>query len=499
MELSPFIARQIPYHVRRDYPLFVTFLTHYYEYLEQNNYPADIISKFQTLRDIQVNPDYMVDIASEIFHALPGKTRADKTNLLFRSQDFFRSKGSENALKFIYRVVFGTDVTVSYPGDDILIASEGRWKAWDAVEVLGDATSETSLTQATTGATADVVDVTFVTDRITSLPVSDWESASLSNASEVSGTWIIWTNTSTTMTIVVQQSGSPMGNIDTTLYSAFRPLLELYGGSAPTVSVYDTDTSGYVAVAPDATGYYDISDITGPITAIRFQTNENMLAFKGISLLHAPLSILEVTGVSGTFNATNTINGFTPLSALVEKDGYLDRKHLISETAKLYDGNVVSEYSYLIDGVSRKDVRENGPVLRTLVHPAGFAGFYHFEDNYLANVPAHFSMAEAGSYTYGPFDLTDPTDELTLSWTDNTAETVTITVNFYDEGSPALISSHAFTSGGTVTPPAGALTMDVTISYPSSGSPVETLTFTNLLLYHTIYAGVLGDDWHIEV
>lgn len=497
MLVSPFLERQIPFHVRRDYPLFVTFLQYYYEYLEQNAYPAEIISRFQTLRDAHVNPDYVTDLAEEIFHALPGQTQADKINLLYRSQDYFRSKGSENALLFIYRVVFGTDITLSYPGNDILIASEGRWKAWDAIEVLGDASAETALTQATSGATADVVDVTLVEDRTSSLALTDLVTDSLTSASEVEGDWRIWTNTGSSMSIVTIQTGSPVPVLDTSLYAAIKPVFELYGGIDPTVQAYDEDTAAYVALTADVNGYYDISALTGPVSSFKFTTTENQLALKSVTLLHSPLSVIEVENVTGTFDSSHTVNGFTPLTALTEKDGYLDRLHLISETAKILDGNLISEFSYRIDGISRKQVRENGPALRKLIHPAGFAGFYRYDDNYLSAVPVHFSMDEAGSYTYGPFDLTDPDEELTLAWTDDTATTVTITITFHGDGSPSVISSSAFTSGGTVTPPDGALTMDVEIAYVQDAG--EILTFTGLSLVHTAYLDDVDAEWHEEV
>lgn len=58
---------------------------------------------------------------------LPKSLLADKTLIAKHAKDFYRSKGSENSVKFLLRALYNTESEFYYPKEDILRASDGKW------------------------------------------------------------------------------------------------------------------------------------------------------------------------------------------------------------------------------------------------------------------------------------------------------------------------------------------------------------------------------------
>jgi len=119
--LSAVVSRQLPEHIREDYPTFVAFVEAYYEYLQAQGVD------FSTLRDIDKTLESFVgQFKKELAYNLPNITQNERF-LLQNVKDQYLAKGSEGSYKLLFRLLFGKEVELVYPGRSMLRASDGRW------------------------------------------------------------------------------------------------------------------------------------------------------------------------------------------------------------------------------------------------------------------------------------------------------------------------------------------------------------------------------------
>jgi hypothetical protein len=119
--LSAVVSRQLPEHIREDYPTFVAFVEAYYEYLQAQGVD------FTTIRDIDRTLTEFVDqFKKELAYNLPNITQNERF-LLQNVKDQYLAKGSEGSYKLLFKLLFGKEVELVYPGRSMLRASDGRW------------------------------------------------------------------------------------------------------------------------------------------------------------------------------------------------------------------------------------------------------------------------------------------------------------------------------------------------------------------------------------
>ena len=121
VSLQSLVARQLPEFVREDYPTFVAFVEAYYEYMQSQE--VDLTQ----IRDIDTTLDSFIQyFKKELAVNLPVVVE-DERLLLQHIKDQYLAKGSEGSFKLLFRMLFGKNVQLMYPGHSMLIASDGRW------------------------------------------------------------------------------------------------------------------------------------------------------------------------------------------------------------------------------------------------------------------------------------------------------------------------------------------------------------------------------------
>lgn len=122
-KISTLVSRQLPEFVREDYPTFVAFVEAYYEFLEQQG--VDLAK----VRDIDETLDeFIVQFKKEVAHNLPLLSpEHNERFILANIKDQYLAKGSEASYKLLFKLLFGKNIEVSYPGRQLLRASDGRW------------------------------------------------------------------------------------------------------------------------------------------------------------------------------------------------------------------------------------------------------------------------------------------------------------------------------------------------------------------------------------
>ena len=133
--LSPFIKEQFPLFMQTDYPKLVLFIKAYYEWMEQEGNVGYLTSKMDTIWDVDRNLEEFyshfkntyLDSFPELFAVNDSGNKPNKKTLLKKIRDFYGNKGTESAYKFLFRILYDSDLEFYYPKTDILKASDGVW------------------------------------------------------------------------------------------------------------------------------------------------------------------------------------------------------------------------------------------------------------------------------------------------------------------------------------------------------------------------------------
>ena len=143
-KVSLLINRQVPEYIREEYPVFISFLEAYYEFLEQKQGTQlnDLITQAKDLRDISDVDISITDFEENFFNTfadlIPRDVALDKASLIKNVLPLYLSKGSEASFKLLYRMMFGNELEVKYPKNDVLRASDGKWEIENALKVSSE-------------------------------------------------------------------------------------------------------------------------------------------------------------------------------------------------------------------------------------------------------------------------------------------------------------------------------------------------------------------------
>jgi hypothetical protein len=138
---SLLVNHQVPEFVREEYPLFINFLEAYYEYLEQKQGTQlnDLTAKSKDLRYISDVDDSIDDFEINFFNTyaslVPRDVVVDKAALIKNILPLYLSTGSEASFKLLYRFMFGQELQVTYPKNNVLRASDGKWEIENTLKV----------------------------------------------------------------------------------------------------------------------------------------------------------------------------------------------------------------------------------------------------------------------------------------------------------------------------------------------------------------------------
>ena len=134
-KISSFVSDLVPGFVSNNHQGFIEFSKAYFEWVEQNQNAVHTTINFADVMDVDLTIDsfvqyfkkmYLVDFQDKFVTNLDGNTVNTKT-IIKNINDYFTSKGTENAYKFLLRVLHDTDVEFYYPKKDILRLSDGKW------------------------------------------------------------------------------------------------------------------------------------------------------------------------------------------------------------------------------------------------------------------------------------------------------------------------------------------------------------------------------------
>ena len=125
---SALVQKQLPSYVQEDYPKFAIFLEKYYEWLQNDTQVLDAIQKFSESKDLDLANDFYLDlIKRELSPYFPEEILLNKRILLKFINEYYRVKGTPQSLQFLFKILYNEDISIYYPKEDILKASDGKW------------------------------------------------------------------------------------------------------------------------------------------------------------------------------------------------------------------------------------------------------------------------------------------------------------------------------------------------------------------------------------
>jgi hypothetical protein len=138
LRTSLLVNRQVPEFVREDYPLFISFLEAYYEFLEKEQFYSNSISQKNNLIEEAKNIKNAFDLDESLekfeenffntFASLiPSESVFDKSFFMKNLLPLYRSKGTLKSFELLFRLLFKEEIKVEYPRNNILRASDGKW------------------------------------------------------------------------------------------------------------------------------------------------------------------------------------------------------------------------------------------------------------------------------------------------------------------------------------------------------------------------------------
>jgi hypothetical protein len=126
--VSNLVSGQLPDFVRSDNPKFVLFLEKYYEWLEQSNNVLQSTTTLYDSRDIDLVDDYLLEeIVKEVLPYFPKEILLDKRTFIKHVGEFYRSKGTPESIKFLFRILYNEEIEIYFPKEQIIKASDGKW------------------------------------------------------------------------------------------------------------------------------------------------------------------------------------------------------------------------------------------------------------------------------------------------------------------------------------------------------------------------------------
>ena len=108
---------------------FIKFLEAYYKFLEQDQKPQELLQNARQYADSEQTIDSLIENFFKNYgNDIPRNIITDKRAFIKHFKDIHKTKGTEEAYKLLFRVIFNDDASFFYPDTVILKASDGVWK-----------------------------------------------------------------------------------------------------------------------------------------------------------------------------------------------------------------------------------------------------------------------------------------------------------------------------------------------------------------------------------
>ena len=377
---SNLIVNQVPGFINRDHELFRRFVEAYYEWMEQYQNAFGIIDAFTELTDIdetlglffgEFRAMYLQNFPSQLATDENGNVISE-ANFLKNVRNFYGSKGTEKAYRFLFRLLYNVYSEVKYPSEDILKCSHGKWIERQSLKVTSSGgTANLAM------AGNQVYQVDIITGNVSGSAIVTEVTQYTKKYYEVTEVFIknIFGTFDASRKLYCNVNGTILQE---TIYPVVTEISILNGGLDYSMSddVVITNTKNGVGLA----AAIELLDKNGKI--------------KSVKVLDSGVGYID--GFSATV-VSNTGNGNASLKPLIGAvtnyaGYYANNNGKLSSNKKLFDGDYYQDFSYALKSeISFSTYKE---LYKKLVHPAGFKMFGEIlmRRDMIDNLPFHSEM-----------------------------------------------------------------------------------------------------------
>jgi hypothetical protein len=128
--LADYLVHRIPRHQRVRHPRLVEFIRAYFEWMEETRNPFWSLQQFLNLHDIDKTIDeFASNMEYEFMFEFPKNLHetVNRKTLLKNIRDFYKSKGTLNSYKFLFRILYNINVEIEYPSEMVFSPSSSNW------------------------------------------------------------------------------------------------------------------------------------------------------------------------------------------------------------------------------------------------------------------------------------------------------------------------------------------------------------------------------------
>ncbi len=137
-----------PQFLKEQAPQLVLFIKYYYEWLESSTDINGVFTDFKEYQDIDLVPDRFLDfLANEFLVDIPPSVLVDRRRLIKNIKEFYLAKGSEKAVRLLFRILFDEEIDFYYPKVDILRVSDGNWVVDRSITIYAGLSPNTHILQ----------------------------------------------------------------------------------------------------------------------------------------------------------------------------------------------------------------------------------------------------------------------------------------------------------------------------------------------------------------
>lgn len=120
--------------------------------------------KLVDYRNIEYSVDKYVEyLKDELYPSIPTNIYGDKRLVALKFKDFYQSKGSEASYQFLFKLLYNENISLYYPGEDILRVSAGNFEKTQIIRTPYATNVFTflnkTITGSTSGAIGNVIDI----------------------------------------------------------------------------------------------------------------------------------------------------------------------------------------------------------------------------------------------------------------------------------------------------------------------------------------------------
>ena len=133
--LTSVSSARIPSFIKEDSPNFVAFMKAYYYWLSAQR------TELKNALDVDNTTDeFLKHFMKQYLYALPDTIASDKRFFIKHAREFFGAKGSETAIKLLFRLLYQDDPTIEYPYENVLNVSSTTWTNTISIKVTSNDT-----------------------------------------------------------------------------------------------------------------------------------------------------------------------------------------------------------------------------------------------------------------------------------------------------------------------------------------------------------------------